>query len=119
MTLGRPGSVRRWLLGSAVVVVACWLFFAQTGFLGRIAVTGLALCLIIAGHHARSLAVGDEDEFRAGMRRLRGVRGRLYPDEDEPVPDLREWDVPSSHDGRFTDAPPPPIAHEESSDVGV
>lgn len=114
--LGRPGSVRRWLLGSAFVIALCAILYVRVDFLGKIIVFILGAFFVFAAWRARSFVIGDEDEFRASVRREM-FHKRSAETEDEPVlhdqHDQHDSDELhqslSSLEGRFGDAPPPPI----------
>lgn len=107
VVLGKPGSVRRWLLGSLVFVFLCSLLFVRLEFVGRIAVFIFAAFVIMAAFRFRSLAIGDEDELRAWLRHRAPAP---EPDKFVHASDSEAWLEKSELGlGRFHDAPTPPI----------
>lgn len=108
--LGRPGSLRRWLLGSAVFLVPVVWVFGKLGFIGRTFVFMLALFVLVASYILRQQMIGDEDELRAATRQAR--RGYDEPPAHPGTPKLTPEQLEEllhDREGTFGDAPPPPI----------
>lgn len=110
---GRPGSFRRWLLGMLVFIAgAAWLF-SHSERIGKIAVFTVSAAVIMASYWGRSLLVGDEDELRSWLRRVRRRQLQpISPEESAPVIDDESWNallMEQSHG----DAPPPPILDDD------
>ena len=77
-------------------------------WLGRIVIFFIAVLGAVAAFMARSLAVGDEDEFRAWLKREKGA---AQPGVEEEVRlDPKYW--LSRPDRHFDDAPPPPTVED-------
>jgi hypothetical protein len=108
---GAPGSIRRWLIGTAVWLFACFLVFLFVDFLLRIVVLVFALVVPFAAFKAREMMVGDEDELAAHVRKDARVRPAASAELDEvPLPP-EAW---LSHSNKnFDDVPPPPVAEED------
>lgn len=108
--VGRPGSIRRWLLASAGgLVLAC----LTLNLYLVIAVAMLSAAWIL--FMRTTLVEGDEDELRAWLRwqNSRKNPDRLVRDEEEePVDpaDPARWR--SGRAGRFVDVPLPPVLDE-------
>lgn len=106
---GRPGSVRRWLIGN---VIALPLAIATLNVYLVISVVLFSTMWIM--YLRTTLVDGDEDEVRAW---LRWQHSRKNPDRfvaadgaTEPV-DSTDW--LNGRKDTFIDVPPPPIAEEE------
>lgn len=117
--LGRPGSLRRALIFSLVVVGLAALLYVRADFLGRIAIFLLAVVLVTAILRARSMAVGDEDELRAALRRESKTRTQsaCESEQDFAVTD-EEWAriqeaLRARESGAPEGAPPPPSLEED------
>ncbi len=91
--LGGPGSIRRWLVGSALVILVAGVLFNYAGFLGRIAIFMIVAVLVITMFRARSLVVGDEDRLRRSLRRqVQETRDAPEPEEDKILLNDEEWE---------------------------
>lgn len=108
--MGRPGSVRRWFLGSAVVLLFCAYLFVRADLIGRVGVFILGAALVFMGWRARAFVVGDEDEVWASVRRILSQKRPVQPAADEVALDPEELQRRLAFlEGRFGDAPAPPI----------
>lgn len=93
LAVGAPGSIRRWLLDSLVLIFLATLLFMRVGFLARIAIFITVAVIVMAAFRVRSMAIGDEDEMRAGMRReSRDARRHPEPEEPKILLDEAEWE---------------------------
>lgn len=111
--LGKPGSMRRWLVGTAVWLLACSIVFAYVDSLARIAVFLIAVAVAYAGFRARPIFVGDEDELHAALKRERSIPPRPSGYGDEEVrADPADWLSRGARN--FDGVPPPPILDEQT-----
>jgi len=111
-SVGRPGSLRRWAIGTLVWLFGCFVVSFYVPWGARIVIFLFAGFFTIASFRARSLLIGDEDELRAAVRH---ERKRAPVAEDEVEPELEPW-LPSGA-GSFADAPPPPIMDDGEQGV--
>lgn len=113
--LGQPGSLARWIVGTTIWLFACLLISLYVGWLSSIALLVFATLVAIAAFTARSLAIGDEDEFRAALRReVAQMAKSPVPQDDGPRLDPEHSLSPG---GRIFDgAPPPPSAAPQDAD---
>lgn len=106
---GRPGSLTRWLISTAVWLAFCGLLATRVEYLVRIIILVFALVVPFATFKARELMVGDEDELRAHLRRDARAPRPTLPEEDRLPPEA--W---LSRGGKlFDDAPPAPVAEDD------
>lgn len=62
--LGRPGSIRRWLVGSAAFLCITYVVYLYSNLLGRILLFIVAALMVMTAFRARRFLIGDEDEVR-------------------------------------------------------
>jgi hypothetical protein len=108
--LGKPGSWRKWLVFSAVWMVACVCVCVLTGDLVVLFVGVLAE---LATLPVRAMLVGDEDEVNAALDRgiIRTLREGAEPPEDPAFrTDPADWFTRGGR--RFDDVPLPPSAED-------
>jgi len=100
------------LIGTLVWVFMCVVLALFLPWGAQIVVFLFAVLVPVSTYKARAMYVGDEDEVRADIRRLRAESTRT-PDgaEDEIRLDPEFW---LSRGGRvFGDVPPPPVLDDE------
>lgn len=114
--VGKPGSWRRWGIGTALWLLGAFALASRADFLTRIPIFLVAVIMPLAALRARSLLVGDEDELRAD---LRAKRASVRPASDgEQQPEEPDWYL--SQDRGFEGVPLPPVADTAgSSDDGA
>jgi hypothetical protein len=97
--LGKPGSLRRWIVGSLAWLGVCLVVFLITS----------NFFILLLALFARTLIVGDEDEFHAELHRsiIDAVRGGV-PSRDADRMDPADWFALEQNSLR--DAPTPPSA---------
>lgn len=121
--LGRPGSMGRWAVGSALAL-------ALTGYLvlrtGLYLLVFLVLYLVVASLPLRKNLYGDEDELNAEYpgKVVEAIRQSVSPDDldeyfaDPPAPrttGIVEWpDIPAD----FPETPLAPMGDHSDEDVG-
>lgn len=112
---GKPGSIGRWLAFTVVWVAGLGMLMVRSEWGLRIIIFLFMVVVPLSAFRARALLVGDEDEFRAAVRReVRAARTDPRPDDDERL-DPEHW---LSRSGRvFIDVPPPPVAEEVPDDA--
>lgn len=112
--LGKPGSLRRWLLWTLLFVFFCGLMWIESDFLVRIVIFILGAVVVIVGFRARSLLTGEEDEMHAWVGRTVSKQVRSPEPDDQQMSEADEWAesvrrrVSGTHD-----APLPPSAEDE------
>lgn len=112
--IGRPGSVRRWLLGT---LIALPLAMATLNLYLVISVVLFSTMWIM---YLRTILVeGDEDEMRAWIRwqHSRKNPDRFVPNR-EPEEHFDSADWLGARAGRYVDVPPPPIALDADEELG-
>lgn len=92
---GRPGSVQRYLAGAGVIVFVGAMLFTSIGYLGRIVVFIVVSVIVLWAIPVRTLATGEEDEFRSAVRRV--VHDASHAEKADSVhgegpPDHRDQD---------------------------
>ena len=112
--LGRPGSLRRWLIGSLGLLLLCAVLFIYSGFLARIFIFIFAAAVVTSAFRARSLVIGDEDEVRAWLRD--GSAHTPYVRDDEADGSLpEEWEaLVRRRENPLSDVPPAPILERQT-----
>lgn len=112
---GKPGSMWRWLAFTVVWVAGLGMLMVRSGWGLRIIIFLFMVVVPLSAFRARALLVGDEDEFRAAVRReVRAARTDPQADGGERL-DPEYW---LSRGGRvFTDVPPPPVAEDLPDDA--
>lgn len=111
--IGKPGSLRRWGIGTAIWALGCFVLATYADFVLRIAIFILGVAIPLSALRARTMLVGDEDELRAQVRQK-----RFSP---PPPADIEndESDWFTDHGRGFEDAPPPPIAEEPEAEPAI
>lgn len=113
--LGPPGSLARWVVGTTVWLFVCLLIALYVGWLSSIALFVFATLVAIAAFKARSLAIGDEDEFRAALRR-EVAQMMKSPAPEDGGPRLDPEHGLSPGDRVFDGALPSPSAAPQDAD---
>ena len=115
--LGKPGSYRRWLLGTLLFLFFCGLMWMESDFLVRILIFLWGGTVLYVGFRARSFLTGEEDEMHAWVGRTVSAEVRSRPDEDEDDPSESElWAEAVRRRAAGThNAPLPPSAEDEGT----
>lgn len=111
--LGKPGSIRRWVVGSLLWLIVVGFAVIVTGMFWFV---GLAVLPVVAWAVLRTTLIGDEDELKAGFART-VVSEIRNPTVCEPRnvgirEDASDWLNRRPDRFAFDEIPPAPIAEE-------
>lgn len=112
--LGRPGSLSRWLVGSAAALIAVGVIAVVTGWLP---VLLFPLPVIYGWFWYRGSLIGDEDELKAEFpsRVADAIRNPKAAEDDELRAGPPSWrDTQLEH---FQGVPLPPVAQDPEDGV--
>jgi len=110
--VGKPGSLRRWLLGTTVWLFACLVLSYYLSWIARIFLFIFALGVPMVTYGARRMLVGDEDELRADLRRRRSGSPYVPVETDDTAQADEGW---LEHSGDLIGAPRPPIMDDDEA----